>query len=165
MSLAEQVSKPFPVLTRLLAVLRDMAAVRFVVAWVTALLRGHALGDHLPVGGFLDPTPGAAHNTLDRPAAASPVSHNFVVAKPEPDDRFSEREQLIRRRWSETGVKMWNPGFHGAGRAALNIQGRVGVLPVSPGERLPAYDKLEFRLIGLLIVCEGVVVDPPACRK
>jgi len=60
---------------------------------------------------------------------------------------------------------MWNPKFHGAGRAALNIQGRAEPLPVKPGETLPGYDKLEFKLIDDVIVCEGVVVDPPMNRK
>jgi hypothetical protein len=32
---------------------------------------------------------------------------------------------------------------------------------VKPGETLPGYDKLEFKLIGGSIVCEGVIVDPP----
>jgi hypothetical protein len=58
---------------------------------------------------------------------------------------------------------------HGAGHAALNIQGRVELLPVKPGETLPGYDKLEFRMVRSnvngqavnRIVCEGVVVDPP----
>ncbi len=60
---------------------------------------------------------------------------------------------------------MWNPNVHGAGRAALNIQGRAELLPVKPGETLPGYDKLEFKLIDGLIVCEAVVVDPPMDRK
>jgi hypothetical protein len=35
---------------------------------------------------------------------------------------------------------MWNPDVHGAGHAALNIQGRVELLPVKPGETLPGSD-------------------------
>jgi hypothetical protein len=68
---------------------------------------------------------------------------------------------------------MWNPDVHGAGHAALNIQGRVELLPVKPGEALPGYDKLEFKMVRSFIdgqtlngiVCEGVVVDPPKRRK
>ena len=60
---------------------------------------------------------------------------------------------------------MWNPNVHGEGHAAQNIQGRVELLPVKPGETLPGYDKLEFKLIGGSIVCEGVIVDPPKRRK
>jgi hypothetical protein len=56
---------------------------------------------------------------------------------------------------------MWNPGVHGAGLAALNIQGRVELLPVKPGETLPGYETLEFKIVDGDIVCEGVVVDPP----
>ena len=60
----------------------------------------------------------------------------------------------------------------GAGHAALNIQGRVELLPPNPGATLPRYDQLEFRLLRFevdgqevsRIVCEGVVVDPPARR-
>ncbi len=58
---------------------------------------------------------------------------------------------------------MWNP--RAEGRASLNIQGRVELLPAKPGETLPGYDKLEFRLVEGRIVCEGVVVDPPTRRK
>jgi hypothetical protein len=38
-------------------------------------------------------------------------------------------------------------------------------LLVLPGEALPRYDKLEFKLIGGCIVCEGVVVDSPKSRR
>jgi hypothetical protein len=68
---------------------------------------------------------------------------------------------------------MRNPDVHGAGHAALNIQGRVELLPVKPGETLPGYDKLEFKMVRSfingqtvkVILCEGVVVDPPKRRK
>jgi hypothetical protein len=68
---------------------------------------------------------------------------------------------------------MWNPHVHGAGHAALYIQGRVELLPVKPGETLPGYDKLEFKMVRSSIngqtengiFCEGVVVDPPKRRK
>jgi len=68
---------------------------------------------------------------------------------------------------------MWNPDVHGAGHAALNIQGRVELLPPKPGETLPRYDKLEFKLVRAWvdgqelsqIVCEGVVVDPQRVER
>jgi hypothetical protein len=47
------------------------------------------------------------------------------------------------------------------------------LLPVKPGETLPRYDKLEFKMVRSYIngqavnriVCEGVVVDPPKRRR
>jgi hypothetical protein len=68
---------------------------------------------------------------------------------------------------------MWNPDVHGAGLASLNIQGRTELLPVKPGETLPGYDNLEFKMVRSYvsgqpvngIVCEGIVVDPPRRRK
>src|SRR6185369_1852471 len=90
---------------------------------------------------------------------------------PEMNDQ-PDREKLIRRRWLETGIKMWNPDHHGAGHAALNIQGQAELLPPKPGETLPGYDTLEFKIVQSYvngeavsrIVCEGVVVDPPKRR-
>jgi hypothetical protein len=108
---------------------------------------------------------GIAVSPIDPPVAVLEACEEIaLVAEPEPDEA-SEREKLIRRRWAETGSKMWNPDFHGAGRAALNIQGRVELLPAKPGEQMPQYDKLEFRQVGDDIVCEGVMVDPPKRRK
>jgi len=114
---------------------------------------------------LVDEAPGVAPVTVEQPVVVlEPCDDIALVAEPEPDEA-SEREKLIRRRWTETGSKMWNPDFHGAGRAALNIQGRVELLPAKPGEQMPRYDKLEFRQVGADIVCEGVVVDPPRRRK
>jgi hypothetical protein len=73
-----------------------------------------------------------------------------------------DRTTLIRQRWTETGIRMWNPRLHGTGDATLNIQGRVELLPPAPGENLPRYDKLEFKMLGGQIVCEGVIVEAPA---
>src|SRR4029077_12577892 len=119
---------------------------------------------------FLDEAP-VTRNTVDQPAAALKPSSRHEIAAPETNDQ-SEREKLIRRRWSETGIKMWNPVFHGAGHAALNIQGRSELLPPKPGETLPRYDTLEFKMVRSYvngqelnrIVCEGVFVDPPERR-
>ncbi len=74
----------------------------------------------------------------------------------------ADRAALIRQRWAETGIRMWNPRLHGSGEATLNIQGSVGLLPPAPGETMPRYDKLEFRMLGGQIVCEGVIVEAPA---
>ena len=104
-------------------------------------------------------------------AAVLQPSSDHTIAVPETNDQ-SEREKLIRRRWTETGIKMWNPDVHGAGHAALNIQGRTELLPPKSGETLPGYDTLEFKMVRsyvngqtvYLIVCERVVVDPPKHR-
>src|ERR1700726_2481657 len=78
-------------------------------------------------------------------AAVLEPSSSHEIAAPETNDQ-SEREKLIRRRWSETGIKMWNPDFHGAGYAVLNIQGRSELLPPKPGKTLPRYDTHEFKV-------------------
>ena len=104
-------------------------------------------------------------------AVAERVIANVAMAQPA-GAGASERETLIRRRWAETGIKMWNPEVHGSGRAALNIQGGLGLLPPKPGETAPQYDKLEFKLIRSdaggeavgQIMCEQVVLDPPQRR-
>lgn len=93
--------------------------------------------------------PARAPKSLSAPKARAKVV--------EPPDRAA----LIRQRWTETGVRMWNPRLHGTGDAALNIQGRIGLLPPEPGETMPRYDKLEFKMLGGQIVCEGVIVEAP----
>jgi hypothetical protein len=59
---------------------------------------------------------------------------------------------------------MWSPDIHGSGKATLKIQGQAELLPVTPGQTMRAYDKLEFKLIEGRIVCEGVIIDPPRGR-
>jgi hypothetical protein len=103
--------------------------------------------------------------------AGTPEEPVTAIAEPEPKDQPA-REKLIRRRWAETGIRLWNPDLRGAGNAALNIQGGVALLPPKPGDKLPRYDTLEFKLIRCRvdgqvvsqIICEGVVVDPPQRR-
>jgi hypothetical protein len=150
-----------PVFTKLAVMLRNNAAVQFVSARFAALLRSSKRSDEPIASEFLGEAPDVTRNA-DQPFAGLGISGESTVAV-ECDQ--SEREKLIRRRWTETGIKMWNPNVHGAGQAALNIQGRSDLLPVKPGGTLPGYDKLEFRLIGGRIVCEGVVVDPQKPRK
>jgi hypothetical protein len=165
MSQAEYASKPFPVFTKLAVMLRNIPA---IFAKFAALLRSDKGSGEPPISKFLGEAPGVTGNTVDQHVATLKSSGDFAVAGPKSNDQ-SEREKLIRRRWTETGIKMWNPDVHGAGHAALNIQGRVELLPVKPGETLPGYDKLEFRMVRSnvngqavnRIVCEGVVVEPP----
>ncbi|QOG23667.1 hypothetical protein FOM02_16610 [Bradyrhizobium sp. SEMIA] len=102
-------------------------------------------------------------DSAPEPALESPVPEISRAAKArakvtEPTDRAA----LIRQRWAETGIRMWNPRLHGSGDATLNIQGRIGLLPPAPGETMPRYDKLEFKMLGGQIVCEGVIVEAPA---
>ncbi|WP_298879291.1 hypothetical protein [uncultured Bradyrhizobium sp.] len=93
---------------------------------------------------------------VEAPAAAAPKKSRPKVVEP------ADRAALIRQRWAETGIRMWNPRLHGTGDATLNIQGRIGLLPPEPGETMPRYDKLEFKMLGGQIVCEGVIVEAPA---
>lgn len=107
-----------------------------------------------------DPSPSVAleiEPILESPAPVVPRAPKARSKVTEPADRTA----LIRQRWAETGIRMWNPRLHGAGDATLNIQGRVGLLPPAPGETMPRYDKLEFRMLGGQIVCEGVIVEAP----
>jgi hypothetical protein len=161
---------PLAVLTKLAAMLRIVPAVQLVFAKFAALLRSKESGE--PVASeFLGEASGVTRSTVDEHAAVLKPSSDHAIAAPETNDQ-SEREKLIRRRWAETGIKMWNPDFHGAGHAALNIQGRTELLPPKPGETLPGYDTLEFKTVRSYvngqavnrIVCEGVVVDPPKRR-
>lgn len=107
-------------------------------------------------------TPSAVTIIEPAPALVSPALE--VLSAPKSRPRAAEpadRAGLIRQRWTETGIRMWNPQLHGAGDATLNIQGSVGLLPPAPGETMPRYDKLEFRMLGGQIVCEGVIVEAP----
>ena len=209
MSLAEHVSRPFPVFAKLAVMLRNIPAVQFVLAKCAALLRTdkaisapleRQLLEESPVIApdivepsalvelpvdivagapapndlcerqqplerrLLEEASGIAPDAFDPPAIVAELPANVLVAEPEVDPQ-SEREALIRRRWAETGSKMWNPDFNGAGGAVLNIQGSIVLLPAKPGGNLPRYDTLEFRRVGDQIVCEGVVLDPPKRRR
>jgi hypothetical protein len=162
---------PLAVLTKLAAMLRIVPAVQLVFAKFAALLRSKESGEP-HASEFLGDASGVTRSTGDQAGAVLQPSSDHAIAVPKTND-LSEREKLIRRRWLETGMKMWNSDVHGAGHAALNIQGRTELLPPKPGETLPRYDKLEFKMVGSYvngqavnrIVCEGVVVDPPKRRK
>jgi hypothetical protein len=162
MSRVEYASKPLPVFAKLAGVLRNIPAMQFVLGKLAALLRRDKKRTELNTR-FSDQTFDVAESH-DQPFAVIEPSGGDAIATPPANDR-SERENLIRRRWTETGIKMWNPDVHGAGRAALGIQGGVELLPPKSGETLPRYDRLEFKLIEGRIVCEGFVVDPPKSRR
>ena len=164
-------SKPLPVFTKLAILLRIFPAVQLVIAKFAALLRSDRGSAEPRTTEFVGEALGTTRNTVDQHAAVLPPSSGHAITVSEMNDQ-SEREKLIRRRWTETGIKMWNPKVHGAGHAALNIQGRTELLPPKSGETLPGYDTLEFKMVRSyvneqtvnLIVCEGVVVDPPKHR-
>jgi hypothetical protein len=172
MSHAEYASKPVLVFTKLAVLLRNFPAMQFVFAKFAALLRRDKASSEPLISKFLGEAPGVTSTTVDQHVADLKSPGDFVIERPNSNDQ-SERERLIRRRWTETGIKMWNPDVHGAGNAALNIQGRVELLPVKPGETLPGYDTLKFKMVRSYvngqavnrIVCEGVVVEPPNRRK
>ncbi len=190
MSNAEYLSRPFPLLMKFAATLRNIAPVRKAFARLAILLRSSKKSNEPPVSAFVgdipdltgempeiaDETAAVAEEVpevaaevpadVDEPADVAETSDFPVIAPvasaevaPAPAYNPPTREQLIRRRWAETGIKMW------AGLGALNIQGSAELLPLMPGGARREYDRLEFRLIAGEIVCEGVVVDPPKDRK
>lgn len=130
--------------------------------------------EHVPEDSIdIDPSSSAAEVVADTasvvmnvaPEPALEASTPEIASAPKIHAKIAEpadRAALIHQRWAETGIRMWNPRLHGAGDATLNIQGSVGLLPPAPGETMPRYDKLEFRILGGQIVCEGVIVEAPA---
>jgi len=148
--------------------LRIIQALQFIFNKLASLLRGEA-SDEMRAGESIGEAPCITKSSVDRHATRLPSGH--AVALPKANDQ-PDREKLIRRRWLETGTKMWNPDHHGAGLATLKIQGRAELLTPKPGETLPGYDTLEFKAVRSYvngevvnqIVCEGVVVDPPKRR-
>jgi hypothetical protein len=168
---AEYVSKPSAILTKLATMLRIVPALQLVFGKFAALLRSKESGDRV-ISESVDRTRSVTSHTADQPAAILKPSSDHAIAPQVTNDR-SEREKLIRRRWSETGIRLWNPDLHGAGHAELNIQGQSKLLPPNPGEKLPRYDTLQFKMVRSdvegqpvdRIVCEGVVVDAPERRS
>jgi hypothetical protein len=166
---AEYASKSLAVLMKLAAMLRIVPAMQFVVDKLAVLLRGKG-SDELLADDVLDEASCITRSAVVQHAAVLQRSSEHAIAVPKTNE--PAREQLIHRRWLETGIKMWNPDHHGAGQAALNIQGRAELLPPKPGETLPEYDTLEFKIVRSCvngqevdhIVCEGVVVEPPKRR-
>ncbi|MGY2937779.1 hypothetical protein ACVWZ6_007381 [Bradyrhizobium sp. GM6.1] len=130
--------------------------------------------EHVPEDSIeSDPSPGAAEDSTETLGVVTTIEPAPALVSPAPEIPYArkararaaepaDRGALIRQRWAETGIRMWNPRLHGVGDATLNIQGSVGLLPPAPGETMPRYDKLEFRMLGGQIVCEGVIVEAPA---
>ena len=123
--------------------LRIVQVVQFIFNRLAALLRREG-SDEKRASEFIGGAPCITKSSVDRHATQSPSDHAIVM--PKANDQH-DREKLIRRRWFETGIKMWNPDHHGAGLAALNIQGRAELLPPKPGQTLPGYDTLEFKVV------------------
>jgi hypothetical protein len=169
MSHAEYFSRPFPLVAKLAGMLRSIAPVRKVFVRLATLLRGSKTSDAPVVSEFLGEIPGITDDipeTTDETPDTADKSNSPVIGPSAsikvtlaPECSVSAREQLIRRRWAETGIKMW------AGQGALYIQGSAELLPLQPGATSREYDRLEFKLIAGDIVCEGIVVDPPKRRK
>ena len=145
MSHAEYTSRSLAVLMKLTAMLRIVRAVQLVFDKLAALLRSKER-DEMLAGEFLGDASCVTRSAVDQHAAVLQPSSDHAIAVPETNDQ-PDREKLIRRRWLETGIKMWNPDHHGAGHAALNIQGRAELLPPKPGETVPGYDTLEFKIV------------------
>ncbi|MGY4502993.1 hypothetical protein ACVWYH_006950 [Bradyrhizobium sp. GM24.11] len=132
---------------------------------VAAEIEPVVANDPLPVAAVV-----AEETVADAPVAAADIEPAPVLPAPKspnaPKARAkvmepADRAALIRQRWAETGIRMWNPRLHGTGDATLNIQGRIGLLPPEPGETMPRYDKLEFKMHSGQVVCEGVIVEAP----
>jgi hypothetical protein len=125
MSHAEYASKPVPVFTKLAVMLRNFPAVQLVIAKFAALLRRDRGSGEPLISKFLGAAPSVNRNTVDHVAILK-SSRDLAIPTKSNDDQ-SEREKLIRRRWAETGIKMWNPNVHGAGHAALqNMRSIIG---------------------------------------
>src|SRR3984893_16832750 len=146
MSHAEDFSKPLPVFIKLADILRHFPRVQLIFTKVAALLRGNRARGEPLISDFPGEAPGVTRNTVEQHTAVLKPPSDHAIAEPETNDK-PEREKLIRRRWAETGIKMWNPDVHGAGHAALKIQGRTELLPPKSGETLPGYDTLEFKMV------------------
>jgi hypothetical protein len=99
---------PLAVLTKLAGMLRNVPPVQFVFAMFAALLRGNKGSGEPLIIDFLGEAPATNRNTADEDVDVSKPSSNRAIAVPETNDQ-SDRETLIRRRWTETGIKMWNP--------------------------------------------------------
>ena len=98
---------PLAVLTKLAAMLRNVPAVQFVFAKFAALLRNKESGA----------APGVIRSTVDQHAAVLQPSSDHAIAVPETNDQ-SEREKLIRRRWTV----MFGSCAASTGAAACSIE-------------------------------------------
>jgi hypothetical protein len=184
MSRADYALKRLPILSRLATLLRRVSGVQVALAKLQNWLGGAPklepavapetcppASDAVGAGGKSDAPVDAIptdeiepiHEAKTSPPPAQvPTTESSaesvrcdVSSDPHPPE---DREALVRRRWQETGIRMWNPRSHGAGHATLCIQGHSTLLPPKPGDRMPAYDRLEFTATDGRIVCEGFVL-------
>jgi len=150
--------------------LRKIAATALgVAAKFTARVRLPEAAGEIPISSGVAEVPETPIPATDGKSAPDEVPACASSPHPSeplssPSNGFPEREKLIRQRWTETGIKMWSPDIHGSGKATLKIQGQAELLPVTPGQTMRAYDKLEFKLIEGRIVCEGVIIEAPRGR-
>jgi hypothetical protein len=150
--------------------LRKIAATALgVAAKFTARVRLPEAAGEIPISAGVAEVPETPIPAADGKSAPDEVPACASSPQPSkplssPSNGFPEREKLIRQRWTETGIKMWSPDIHGSGKATLKIQGQAELLPVTPGQTMRAYDKLEFKLIAGRIVCEGVIIEAPRGR-
>jgi hypothetical protein len=98
---------PLAVLTKLAAMLCNVPAVQFVFAKFAALLRNNESGE----------ASGVITSTVDQHAAVLQPSSDHAIAVPETNDQ-SEREKLIRRRWTV----MFGSCAASTGAAACSIE-------------------------------------------
>ena len=99
---AEYASKSLAVLMKLAAMLRIVSAMQFVLDKLAALLRGK--GSHeLLADEFLDEASCITRSAVVQHAAVLQPSSEHAIAVPKMNDQPA-REQLIHRRWQETGI-------------------------------------------------------------
>jgi hypothetical protein len=99
-------------------------------------------------------------NCLIQPSSADANREHEAAITP-------KRTHIIRRAWKERGSAVWDREVHGRGLASLNIAASTNMRSMRPGQPIPPYDNLEFRLERSTkdgetissIVCEGVVVE------
>jgi len=130
---------------KLAAMLRVVPAMQFVLDKLAALLRGKG-SDELLADEFLDEASCITRSAVVQRAAVLQPSSEHAIAVTKTNE--PAREQLIHRRWLETGIKMWNPDHHGAGHAALNIQGQASCCHRSPARRCPNMTRSNSKLLG-----------------
>ena len=94
---------------KLAAMLRIVRAVQFIFDKLAALLRGRGR-DEMRANELLGQASCITRSAVDQHATQSSSDH--AIAVPQMNDQ-SDREKLIRRRWLETGIKMWKPDHHG----------------------------------------------------
>ena len=108
---------PIAVFTKLAVMLRNHPAVQSVFAKFAALLRSKNGSGEPLASEFLGEASGATRSTVDQDAAVLQPSSDHAIAVPETNDQ-SEREKLIRRRWTV----MFGSCAASTGAAACSIE-------------------------------------------